>query len=86
MQFIMSDYTRTQFNDNSLNPNQWQDAFIPKNTIIYRVEMMYRKLDSALIGLKFEDRDGTLLLTVGNINDPNYRNENQFNFKEFLLE
>jgi len=48
--------------------------------------MMYRKLDSALIGLKFEDRDGTLLLTVGNINDPNYRNENQFNFKEFLLE
>ena len=47
---------------------------------------MFRKSDSALMGVKFEDVNGMVLLAIGKIDDVNYRNENYLAFKSFILE
>jgi hypothetical protein len=47
---------------------------------------MFRKSDSALMGVKFEDVNGMVLLAIGKIDDVNYRNENYLAFKSFTLE
>jgi hypothetical protein len=55
------------------NIHQWNDILIPADSEVKKFEMMFRKSDSCLFGLKLFDTDGKAILTCGLIDDPAYR-------------
>jgi len=55
--------------------SKWKDHVIPASSIIHKVELMLRKDDSVLCGIKFIDSDNKTLFACGYINRIERRND-----------
>ena len=64
---------------------EWKDIFLPEKSVVTRVEMMFFKFQSRLCGLKFFSKDGSVLLTCGDIDHPMWRNMPEISIKDFIL-
>ena len=61
----MSNGKRSKFDDSQLL-GQYTDRLIPKGSHIHKVELFFHKFNSLLVGLKFFDKNGSLLLDCEN--------------------
>lgn len=85
---MFSDDSATKISQ-SLLPNEWKELRIPEDSQIKKVEIMYRKYDSCLFGLKFSDADNrTLLMTSNHFDDHEIRHSDchRYAFYEFTLD
>ena len=64
----------------------FKDKFIPENSVIGEVEMMYHKLTGCIYGIKFMGDDGRSLLTIGYIQTPSYRADEDYGLKKIFLQ
>ncbi len=72
----MKDGARSFISDSECvcdNFHKWNDILMPADSEVQKVEMMFRKSDSCLFGLKLFDTHGQAILTCGLIDDPAYR-------------
>lgn len=87
-QIIFSDHTYTKADDSGLEASKWKDILIPKNAVINRVELMYDKNDNLLLGFKFFDKPGNVLLATSWMTDARYEKRDNFShlgFKDIPL-
>ena len=74
-QFISIDGTLSAFDDSHLKDGaEWVSHIIPQGAQIRKVETLLGKKYGGLWGFKWIGDDGTVLLAVGAIDNPDYRN------------
>ncbi len=69
---IFSDGSRTKADTSNLDPAKWKDHFIPENSVINNVQLMYDKNDMLLLGFIFSNKLGQKLLSTSWMSDPRY--------------
>ncbi len=72
-QIITRNMQISNFNDKYVDENNWVNYLIDEGTYIYKVDLINQKNDSMLLGLKFYGSDGSVLLSVGCIDDPSFK-------------
>lgn len=85
-QFIFSNETRSQANEDYLKGAVWVDHLIPEGSVIRHVILMYNREDAQLFGLKFLDSNGESLLAVGMIDDNDVYDYQEIGIKEIKIE
>ncbi len=75
-QFISVDGTRSAFKDSeSSDDEEWPDYIVPQGKQIRTVETLLVRCDGSLFGFKWIGDDGAVLLAVGDIDKPDWRND-----------
>ncbi len=74
VQFISLDGTRSAFDSSSLTDPEWIEQIIPQGKQIRTVETLVTKTKNVLCGFKWLGDDGAVLVAVGEIDDPEERN------------
>ena len=70
----MSNGERSNFDaSNPMFKVEFKDKIIPFNSVIFRIEVMYLKVNSCVYGIKFTDYEHNTLLATGYIGTPSYR-------------
>ena len=82
-QIIFNDKSRTQANCSELNPEGWSDHYITGSTNINRAEVMYDKNDMLLLGIRFHDKLGNVLLETSWMKDPRYKKRDDYSHLGF---
>ena len=84
--FISVDGTRSAFDDSDCKyPSKCVDKIIPQSAHIRKVETLLSKSLGHLIGFKWIGDDGTVLVAVGGIDDPDNRNDPDYVLQSFTL-
>ncbi len=74
-QFISLDGTRSAFDSSNLINAKWTDHIIPQGKQLRKVETLLAKGCAKLFGFKWIGDDGAVLVAVGDIDDPDCRND-----------
>lgn len=84
-QFVFNDGSRTEVDASNLEGVTWVLKQVPEGSVIKRYELMQNQTNSCLHGFKFLDKRGKVLLTAGDIDDPNARESSLIRVKEFVI-
>jgi len=85
IKLIFSDGDRTIGEAKKGSASKWVDKMIPIKSTIKKIEIMYDRDKSLLLGIKFIDKDAKTLLSAGKIDSNLYRGKRDFPIKEFEL-
>jgi hypothetical protein len=74
-QFISLDGARSAFEDSQLGGSKWTEHIVPQGKQIRTVETMRDKGEGKLEGFKWVGDDGEVLVAVGPIDEPIWRED-----------
>ena len=67
MQFIFKDGTRTKALDSLCKKEEWKDEMIPEEAPITRIQLVYDRELSVIVGIRFADPMGMSILDLGKL-------------------
>ena len=78
-QFLFSNNLRSNAAHSALSPNQWQTHLLPTSQPeIRKIELLYFKQDSCLLGIKFYGPNDEVLLSLGSIDAEDFQEDKMF--------
>lgn len=60
---------------------KWVEKCIPEGTEVRAAEMLYKRANSNLVGLRLLDKDGLVLCSVGGEGDPTWDRDPDYQYK-----
>ena len=67
MQFIFADGSRTKALDSGLDPTKWKEEVFPSDCPLTRVQLVYDREHSIIVGIRFADPFGMSVIDLGQL-------------------
>ena len=67
MQFIFADGTKTKALDSELDPSKWEDSVFPPDCPVTRIQLIYDRDHSIIVGIRFADPFGMSVIDLGQL-------------------